>query len=123
MVDHNDRSHRCSRVDLLHGPLCLTGVLCSGSGACGRCVLLRCRATGAEIAVKYMQRGPHIDKKTVREIVNHRMLNHPNVVRFLEVMEKHASMQVVWSGGCPTNLHGQLPRNPTRPWFLHPRYS
>jgi hypothetical protein len=73
-------------ADLLHGLHALVSCfLDSGSGAFGRVVLLRCNATGALFAVKYMHRGPHIDERTVREIVNHRRLKHPNVVRFLEV--------------------------------------
>jgi serine/threonine protein kinase len=52
-----------------------------------------------------MQRGPpHIDNKTVREIVNHRMLNHPNVVRFLEVrgLAMECKTNALRNGSCPT---------------------
>jgi hypothetical protein len=51
---------------------------------------------------------PQIDKNVEREILNHRMLNHPNVVRFLEV----GSMSILTTAGL-VSVFGQQPRTHT----------
>ncbi|OEL22878.1 Serine/threonine-protein kinase SAPK9 [Dichanthelium oligosanthes] len=56
-----------------------------GAGNFGVALLMRHRATGDLVAIKYIQRGDKIDKNVLREVVNHRTLRHPNVVRFKEV--------------------------------------
>ncbi|MCO5609532.1 hypothetical protein L7F22_063760 [Adiantum nelumboides] len=56
-----------------------------GSGNFGVARLLRDKTTKELVAVKYIERGPKIDENVQREIINHRSLRHPNIVRFKEV--------------------------------------
>ncbi|KAK1287840.1 Serine/threonine-protein kinase SAPK2 [Acorus calamus] len=55
-----------------------------GSGNFGVAKLVRDRWTGEHFAVKFIERGHKIDENVQREIMNHRSLNHPNIVRFKE---------------------------------------
>ncbi|KAI5068485.1 hypothetical protein GOP47_0016830 [Adiantum capillus-veneris] len=56
-----------------------------GSGNFGVARLLRNKKTQELVAVKYIERGPKIDENVKREIINHRSLCHPNIIRFKEV--------------------------------------
>ncbi|XP_050291228.1 serine/threonine-protein kinase SAPK2 [Quercus robur] len=56
-----------------------------GSGNFGVAKLVRDKWSGELYAVKYIERGPKIDEHVQREIVNHRSLKHPNIIRFKEV--------------------------------------
>ncbi|KAB2602911.1 serine/threonine-protein kinase SRK2E [Pyrus ussuriensis x Pyrus communis] len=57
-----------------------------GSGNFGVARLMRDKQTGELVAVKYIERGEKIDENVQREIINHRSLRHPNIVRFKEVI-------------------------------------
>lgn len=57
-----------------------------GSGNFGVARLLRDKKTRELVAVKYIGRGQKIDENVRREIINHRSLRHPNIVRFKEVL-------------------------------------
>ncbi|KAG1331075.1 Serine/threonine-protein kinase SAPK7 [Cocos nucifera] len=46
--------------------------------------LMRNKETGELVAMKYIPRGQKIDEKVAREIINHRSLRHPNIIRFKE---------------------------------------
>lgn len=40
-----------------------------------------------QVAIKFLPRGPCVNKAVMREVLNHRMLaKHPHVVRFMEVI-------------------------------------
>jgi serine/threonine-protein kinase SRK2 len=56
-----------------------------GSGNFGVARLMRDKKTRELVAVKYIERGEKIDENVQREIINHRSLRHPNIVRFKEV--------------------------------------
>jgi serine/threonine-protein kinase SRK2 len=56
-----------------------------GSGNFGVARLMRDKLTRELVAVKYIERGEKIDENVQREIINHRSLRHPNIVRFKEV--------------------------------------
>ncbi|CAI0413106.1 unnamed protein product [Linum tenue] len=56
-----------------------------GSGNFGVARLVKDRKTKELLAVKYIERGKTIDEHVQREIINHRSLRHPNIVRFKEV--------------------------------------
>ncbi|KAK8706627.1 hypothetical protein V6N13_050182 [Hibiscus sabdariffa] len=56
-----------------------------GSGNFGIARLMRDKQTDELVAVKYIERGDKIDENVQREIINHRSLRHPNIVRFKEV--------------------------------------
>ncbi|XP_027348446.1 serine/threonine-protein kinase SAPK7-like [Abrus precatorius] len=47
--------------------------------------LMRHKETKELVAVKCIQRGQRIDERVTREIINHRSLCHPNIIRFKEV--------------------------------------
>ncbi|KAE8649702.1 hypothetical protein Csa_012923 [Cucumis sativus] len=55
-----------------------------GSGSFGVTKLVRNKNTKELFAVKFIERGPTIDENVEREIINHRSLQHPNIVRFKE---------------------------------------
>ncbi|KAJ4714946.1 Protein kinase superfamily protein [Melia azedarach] len=46
-------------------------------------------------AVKYIERGDKIDENVQREIINHRLLRHPNIVRFKEVILTPTHLAIV----------------------------
>ncbi|CAI0518626.1 unnamed protein product [Linum tenue] len=55
-----------------------------GAGNFGVAKLVKDRKTKELLAVKYIERGKKIDEHVQREIINHRALRHPNIVRFKE---------------------------------------
>lgn len=57
-----------------------------GFGNFGLARLMRNKKTNELVAVKFIDRGYKIDENVAREIVNHGSLNHPNIVRFKEVV-------------------------------------
>ncbi|KAI4303288.1 hypothetical protein MLD38_038937 [Melastoma candidum] len=56
-----------------------------GFGSFGVARLVRDKNTRELLAVKYIERGRKIDENVRREIINHRSLRHPNIIRFKEV--------------------------------------
>ncbi|CAF1788640.1 BnaC09g47390D [Brassica napus] len=55
-----------------------------GTGNFGVARLLRHKETKELVAMKYIERGRKIDENVAREIINHRSLKHPNIIRFKE---------------------------------------
>ncbi|KZV47601.1 hypothetical protein F511_12870 [Dorcoceras hygrometricum] len=55
-----------------------------GAGNFGVARLLRHKETKELVAMKYIERGHKIDENVAREIINHRSLRHPNIIRFKE---------------------------------------
>ncbi|GFQ06407.1 serine/threonine-protein kinase srk2i [Phtheirospermum japonicum] len=73
-----------------------------GSGSCGIARLMRDKQGNDLVAVKYIERGFPIDENVQREIINHRSLRHPNIVRFKEVILTPTHLAIVMeyaSGG------------------------
>ncbi|XVE49146.1 hypothetical protein DITRI_Ditri01bG0058900 [Diplodiscus trichospermus] len=73
-----------------------------GSGNFGVARLMRDKQTEDLVAVKYIERGEKIDENVQREIINHRSLRHPNIVRFKEVILTPTHLAIVMeyaSGG------------------------
>jgi serine/threonine-protein kinase SRK2 len=66
-----------------------------GQGNFGTAKLMRSRLTGQLLAIKYIERGDKIDDNVKRELVNHRMLDHPNVIRFVEVLLTPTHLAIV----------------------------
>ncbi|GMY11398.1 serine/threonine-protein kinase SAPK2-like [Fagus crenata] len=66
-----------------------------GSGNFGVARLVRDIWSGELYAVKYIERGPKIDEHVQREIVNHRSLKHPNIIRFKEVLLTPTHLAIV----------------------------
>ncbi|KAJ1398514.1 Serine/threonine-protein kinase, active site [Sesbania bispinosa] len=57
-----------------------------GSGNFGVAKLVKEKRSGELYAVKIIERGQKIDEHVQREIINHRSLKHPNIIRFKEVL-------------------------------------
>ncbi|XP_076946852.1 serine/threonine-protein kinase SRK2E-like [Bidens hawaiensis] len=73
-----------------------------GSGNFGVARLMRDKQTKELVAVKYIERGQRIDENVQREIINHRSLRHPNIVRFRELILTPTHLAIVMeyaSGG------------------------
>ncbi|KAH7284216.1 hypothetical protein KP509_34G043600 [Ceratopteris richardii] len=66
-----------------------------GSGNFGVARLMRDKITKELVAVKYIERGEKIDENVTREIVNHKSLRHPNIVRFKEVFLTPTHLAIV----------------------------
>ncbi|KAJ6919828.1 hypothetical protein NC651_013698 [Populus alba x Populus x berolinensis] len=66
-----------------------------GSGNFGVTKLVRDRCTKEFFAVKFFERGEKIDEHVQREIMNHRSLKHPNIVRFKEVLLTPTHLAIV----------------------------
>lgn len=66
-----------------------------GSGNFGVARLMRDKQTKELVAVKYIERGEKIDENVQREIINHRSLKHPNIVRFKEVILTPTHLAIV----------------------------
>ncbi|GAA0162443.1 non-receptor serine/threonine protein kinase [Lithospermum erythrorhizon] len=66
-----------------------------GSGNFGVARLVRDKKTKELFAVKYIERGKKIDENVQREIINHRSLRHPNIIRFKEVFLTSTQLAIV----------------------------
>ncbi|KAG5529510.1 hypothetical protein RHGRI_030041 [Rhododendron griersonianum] len=66
-----------------------------GSGNFGVAKLVRDKWTGELYAVKFIERGNKIDEHVQREIMNHRSLKHPNIIRFKEVLLTPTHLAIV----------------------------
>ncbi|KAJ6939491.1 serine/threonine-protein kinase SAPK2 isoform X2 [Populus alba x Populus x berolinensis] len=66
-----------------------------GSGNFGVAKLVRDKWTKELFAVKFIERGQKIDEHVQREIMNHRSLKHPNIVKFKEVLLTPTHLAIV----------------------------
>ncbi|XP_011016762.1 PREDICTED: serine/threonine-protein kinase SAPK2 isoform X1 [Populus euphratica] len=66
-----------------------------GSGNFGVAKLVRDKWTKEFFAVKFIERGQKIDEHVKREILNHRSLKHPNIVKFKEVLLTPTHLAIV----------------------------
>ncbi|XP_009632003.1 serine/threonine-protein kinase SAPK2-like isoform X3 [Nicotiana tomentosiformis] len=66
-----------------------------GSGNFGVAKLVRDKITKDLFAVKFFERGQKIDEHVQREIMNHRSLSHPNIIRFKEVLLTPTHLAIV----------------------------
>ncbi|KAK9069346.1 hypothetical protein SSX86_011248 [Deinandra increscens subsp. villosa] len=66
-----------------------------GSGNFGVAKLVRDKGTKELLAVKFIERGQKIDEHVEREILNHRSLRHPNIIRFKEVLLTPTHLAIV----------------------------
>jgi serine/threonine-protein kinase SRK2 len=84
-----------------YAPVGVSGGRVLGSGNFGTAKLFKSRATGDLVAIKYIQRGEKIDDNVKRELQNHRLLTHPNIVRFIEVLltEQHLAIVMEYAAG------------------------
>ncbi|KAL5215566.1 hypothetical protein ABZP36_006967 [Zizania latifolia] len=66
-----------------------------GAGNFGVARLMRNKETKELVAMKYIPRGLKIDENVAREIMNHRSLRHPNIIRFKEVVVTPTHLAIV----------------------------
>ncbi|XP_059313574.1 serine/threonine-protein kinase SRK2A isoform X3 [Lycium ferocissimum] len=66
-----------------------------GSGNFGVARLMRNKETKELVAMKYIERGHKIDENVAREIINHKSLRHPNIIRFKEVVLTPTHLAIV----------------------------
>ncbi|XP_009404984.2 serine/threonine-protein kinase SAPK7 [Musa acuminata AAA Group] len=66
-----------------------------GSGNFGVAKLMRHKDTKELVAMKHIERGQRIDENVAREIINHRSLRHPNIIRFKEVVLTPTHLAIV----------------------------
>ncbi|KAL6844246.1 hypothetical protein ACP4OV_025919 [Aristida adscensionis] len=66
-----------------------------GAGNFGVAKLMRNKETRELVAMKFIERGNRIDENVFREIVNHRSLRHPNIIRFKEVVVTPTHLAIV----------------------------
>lgn len=66
-----------------------------GAGNFGIARLMRNKETKELVAMKYIERGHKIDENVAREIINHRSLRHPNIIRFKEVVLTPTHLAIV----------------------------
>ncbi|XP_039062808.1 serine/threonine-protein kinase SRK2H [Hibiscus syriacus] len=57
--------------------------------------LMHNKETKELVAMKYIDRGQKIDENVAREIINHRSLHHPNIIRFKEVILTPTHLAIV----------------------------
>ncbi|KAK8268228.1 hypothetical protein V6Z12_D11G052600 [Gossypium hirsutum] len=79
-----------------------------GSGNFGVARLMRDKITKDLVAVKYIERGDKIDENVRREIINHRSLRHPNIVRFKEVILTPTHLAIVMEYASGGELFGRI---------------
>jgi len=66
-----------------------------GSGNFGVAKLMRDRQTGELVVLKFIERGQKIDNNVEREIMNMRMLRHPHIIRFKEILLTSTHLAIV----------------------------
>ncbi|KAG5245652.1 kinase mRNA family protein [Salix suchowensis] len=82
-----------------------------GSGNFGVARLMRDKVTKELVAVKYIERGDKIDGNVQREIINHRSLRHPNIVRFKEVILTPTHLAIVMEYAAGGELFERICKN------------
>ncbi|CAA7019429.1 unnamed protein product [Microthlaspi erraticum] len=79
-----------------------------GSGNFGVARLMTDKVTKELVAVKYIERGDKIDENVQREIINHRSLRHPNIVRFKEVILTPSHLAIVMEYAAGGELYERI---------------
>jgi len=94
-----------------------------GSGNFGVAKLVRDRQTGEILAAKFLERGDKIDHNVEREILIHRTMRHPNIVRFRGVSLTESDLVIVmeYASGGELFQHiqkrGSIPEGEARYFF------
>ncbi|CAA0822086.1 Serine/threonine-protein kinase SRK2C [Striga hermonthica] len=72
-----------------------------GSGNFGVAKLVRDNGSGELYPVEYIERGNKIDEHVQRETMNHKSLNHPNIIKLKEVLltSTHLAIVIEYASG------------------------
>ncbi|KAK9812520.1 hypothetical protein WJX73_005534 [Symbiochloris irregularis] len=73
-------------------------------GTFGLVVLALDRKTSRQVAIKFIERGQKVTKNVLREIINHKRLNHPHVVRLQEVFLTPYYLAIVMEYAAGSNM-------------------
>ncbi|KAH7848171.1 hypothetical protein Vadar_034598 [Vaccinium darrowii] len=98
----------CLEMPIMHDSDRYDFVRDIGSGNFGVARLMRDKQTKELVAVKYIERGDKIDENVQREIINHRSLRHPNIVRFKEVILTPTHLAIVMEYAAGGELFGRI---------------
>ncbi|XP_010428950.1 PREDICTED: serine/threonine-protein kinase SRK2C [Camelina sativa] len=79
-----------------------------GSGNFGVAKLVRDKFSKELFAIKFIERGLKIDEHVQREIMNHRSLIHPNIIRFKEVLLTATHLALVMEYAAGGELFGRI---------------
>ncbi|CAH8258553.1 unnamed protein product [Arabidopsis lyrata] len=79
-----------------------------GSGNFGVAKLVREKFSKELFAIKFIERGQKIDEHVQREIMNHRSLIHPNIIRFKEVLLTATHLALVMEYAAGGELFGRI---------------
>lgn len=79
-----------------------------GVGSFGLAKLMRDMETKELVAVKFIERGSKVNENVVREIINHRVIRHPNVVRFKELLLTPAHLLIVMEYAAGGQLYDRV---------------
>lgn len=94
-----------------------------GSGNFGVTKLVRDKEGGELLAAKFLERGERIDTNVEREILIHRTMSHPNIVKFKGVSLSQADLVILMeyaSGGelfSHIQKNGKIPEHEARYFF------
>ncbi|QDZ24611.1 serine/threonine protein kinase [Chloropicon primus] len=94
-----------------------------GSGNFGVTKLVRDKEGGELLAAKFLERGERIDTNVEREILIHRTMSHPNIVKFKGVSLSQADLVILMeyaSGGelfSHIQKKGKIPESEARYFF------
>lgn len=87
-----------------------------GSGNFGSVLLYTRRSNGINVAVKLLERGERINKDVIREVLNHRLLDHVNIIRFLELRLTQTHLAIVMEYAPGGELFSRLVENKGGPF-------
>ena len=82
-----------------------------GSGNFGSVLLYTRKRNNISVAVKLLERGERINKDVIREVLNHRLLDHVNIIRFLELRLTQNHLAIVMEYAPGGELFSKLVEN------------
>ena len=87
-----------------------------GSGNFGSVLLYTRKSNNINVAVKLLERGERINKDVIREVLNHRLLDHVNIIRFLELRLNKTHLAIVMEYAPGGELFSKLVENKSGPF-------
>ncbi|KAL8093766.1 serine/threonine-protein kinase SRK2B-like isoform X2 [Apium graveolens] len=79
-----------------------------GAGSFGSAKLMKNKETKELVAVKFIERGSNVTKNVAREIINHRSMRHPNIVKFKEVLLTPTHLLIVMEYAARGELYDRV---------------
>lgn len=82
-----------------------------GSGNFGSVLLYTRKEGKIDVAVKLLERGDRINKDVIREVLNHRLLDHVNIIKFIELRLTQTHLAIVMEYAQGGELFSKLVEN------------